>query len=277
MLKRVFPVTLAFDCEWIPDAPAIRRTFGIDPSVPDAEAVERAWADARKSPDEAQPFLKLALCRIVSVCAVVRKQNNSEVDLKIITIPGLDDIASWDEAKIIRSFLLGVGKNSAQLVGYNCITSDIPALMQRALVNRISSPEFARRPDKPWEGNDYFSSFSDSVFDIAKTVSSGRLMPTLHQLATACRIPGKLDVLGTQVYDLWVAGSYREIIEYNVFDALTTYLLWLRCCLFAGLLSATDHEQEEARLRSLLETEMSKGNGYLERYLSAWSQLQNSG
>lgn len=273
----MFPVTIAFDCEWIPDAPAIRRTFGLHASIGDAEAVERAWADARKSPEELQPFLKLALSRIVSVCAVVRKQAGAEVDLKIITLPALEETAAWDEAKIIRSFLLGVGKNSAQLVGYNCITSDIPALMQRALVNRVSSPEFARRPDKPWEGNDYFSTFSDSVFDIAKTVSSGRLMPTLHQLATACQIPGKMDVHGAQVYELWVAGKYREIIEYNVFDALSTYLLWLRCCLFAGLLSAADHEVEEARLRALLEAEMSKGNAYLERYLNAWAQLRTSG
>ena len=270
MLKKLFPVTLAFDCEWIPDVPTIRRTYGLAADLPDQQCIEHAWADAGATAENPQPFLKVILCRIVSVCGVVRKKTASDTELKLVIFPPLAETAAWDEARIIRTFLAGTGKNEAQLVGFNCLVSDLPALVQRAMVHNVSSPEFGRRPDKPWEGADYFSSFSDHVFDIGKTMSFGRGMPTMHQAATACGIPGKIDVAGDQVFELWKAGKHREIVEYNVFDAITTYLLWLRCANFAGLLPGDEYRREQDALDALLQKEIAAGHSFLQKYADQW-------
>jgi len=271
MLKKIFPTTVAFDCEWVPDLPTLRRCYGVKENETDLELIKRSWADAGATEANPQPFLKVVLCRIVSICSVVRKQNGAEVDLRLVCLPGIGEGPTWTEAKILRSFLSATGKNAAQLVGFNCTGADLPAIVQRSLVNGVSAPEFAKRPDKPWEGADYFAAFTDQVFDVGKSVSMGRQMPTLHQAATACGIPGKLDVSGDQVLELWSAGKYEEIIQYNVFDALSTYLLWLRCALFSGLLDGDGHMAEQQHLLTLLETEIGRGRTFLGKYLEAWA------
>jgi predicted PolB exonuclease-like 3'-5' exonuclease len=48
------------------------------------------------------------------------------------------------------------------------------------------------------------------------------VVPSLHESATLSGIPGKLDVDGNQVAELWLQGKLREIVDYNQFDALTT-------------------------------------------------------
>ena len=270
MLKKIFPTTVAFDCEWVPDVSTLSRCYAAKENETDRELINRAWADAGATEANPQPFLKVVLCRIVSICSVVRKQNGAEVDLRLVCLPGIGEAANWTEAKILRSFLSATGKNAAQLVGFNCTGADLPAIVQRSLVNGVSAPEFAKRPDKPWEGADYFAAFTDQVFDIGKSIAMGRQMPTLHQAATACGIPGKLDVSGDQVLELWFAGKHEEIIEYNVFDALSTYLLWLRCALLSGLLDTEGHAAEQERLLHLLESEITKGRTFLAKYVEAW-------
>lgn len=270
MLKKLYPATLAFDCEWVPDPVAIRRTMALPDSLSDADCIERAWAEARTAANEPQPYLKVILSRIVSVCGVIRKQTATGAELKLVIFPPVNEVGKWDEAKIIGTFLLGAGKNEAQLVGYNCLTSDLPALVQRAMVNNLSCPDFGRRPDKPWEGPDYFSSFGDYVFDVGKVISFGRQMPTLHQAATACGIPGKIDAAGDQVFELWRTGRHREIIEYNVFDALTTYLLWLRCANFTGLFPGDEYRQEQDAVAALLQREIAAGHTFLAKYVALW-------
>ncbi|MBT6144474.1 MAG: hypothetical protein HOH74_03530, partial [Gemmatimonadetes bacterium] len=102
--------------------------------------------------------------------------------------------------------------------------------------------------------------------------SRGR--PSLHELAVASGIPGKLDVAGTDVQDLWAAGRIDRIVAYNECDAITTYLLWIRVAHFAGFYSADEYVQEQDRVRELLEREAQRPErSYLAQYLTAWTQL----
>ena len=43
-----------------------------------------------------------------------------------------------------------------------------------------------------------------------------------------------------------------EIVSYNGFDALTTYLLWLRTAHFGGFFNDEKHEKEQERVAGLL-------------------------
>jgi len=65
----------------------------------------------------------------------------------------------------------------------------------------------------------------------------------------------------------------RRIVEYNQYDALTTYLVWLRTALFAGLLSPQRHADEEQRLREMLGRRVADGEAHLQAYLDKWQGL----
>ena len=98
--------------------------------------------------------------------------------------------------------------------------------------------------------------------------------PSLHEAASLCGIPGKVDVSGDSVAEMWLQGRLKEIVDYNEFDAFTTHLLWARMARFADLLSQQEYEHEHKLVRDLLEGEIASGRGHLERFVAEWDRLQ---
>ena len=97
--------------------------------------------------------------------------------------------------------------------------------------------------------------------------------PTLHQAATLSGIPGKLEVSGDSVAQMWLEGKLAEIVEYNEFDAFTTHLLWARIAHFSGLLSTEQYLDEQKLVRELLEFEISHTRPHLRRFVDEWDRL----
>ena len=225
--------------------------------------------------DAPRPYLKTMLCRVVSVAAVVRRAHeDGRVSLALTSLPADGAMA---EGELIGRFLRGLGEANPrpQLVGFNSRSADLPILIQRGIAGGVAAAGFSRRPVKPWEGYDYFSNKSEGHIDLKEVIGGwGKATPSLHEFATACGIPGKIDTSGDNVIDLWLAGDVRRIVEYNEFDALTTYLLWLRTAHFAGLLPAEGHAAEEARVRDLLAAHIGKGRRHLERYVARWDAFR---
>ena len=97
------------------------------------------------------------------------------------------------------------------------------------------------------------------------------MKPKLNELARLCGFPGKIDVDGEQVVDLWLAGDVKKIIEYNQIDVLNTYLIWLRVVHFCGKLEEEDYETEMALFREFLEAEAAQPHGeHLAGFLNKW-------
>jgi len=279
VFKLVHERVWAFDCEWVPDPVAGRLLYKVPDSVQDPrDVLEVMWREGGATPDDPTPFLKTVLCRVVAISAVERRvRAGGEVSLQLLSLPReVDDPEQTAEAAIVGAFLDAVGRNKPQLVGFNSAESDLRILVQRAVVLGLRSPDFARRPDKPWEGVDYFARYSDWNVDLKDVLGGwGKTVPSLHELATLSGIPGKMDVDGNQVAELWLRGELREIVDYNRFDALTTYLVWLRAAHFAGHLDAEGYRVEQERLRSLLEKLASTAEGaHLSRYLEEWDRLR---
>ena len=70
----------AFDCEWAPDVAAGRRLYHLGADVPDDEVMRVMWENGPDFDRETnpQPFLKTVLCRIVSIAAVVRVEEQAD-------------------------------------------------------------------------------------------------------------------------------------------------------------------------------------------------------
>lgn len=274
MYKFIADNVVVFDIEWVPDPKSGRRIYRLPDTASDEEVIDVMWREGGATPEEPRPYLKTVMCRIVSIAAVVRKKVRDGVTLQLISLPGLHE-GVQTEGKIIQQFLEAVGSKGAQLVGFNSWNADLPILFQRALANRVTAPVFCHRPEKPWEGADYFARFSDFNIDLKNELGGfGKAAPSLNELAASLGIPGKLGTDGADVINLWRSGEIRKIIEYNQFDALTTYLVWLRSSYFSGRLTEKSFVHEEQQLEALLNQEIEDGADHLALFLDVWKRFR---
>ncbi len=260
----------AFDCEWAPDVTAGRRLYHLGADVPDDEVMRVMWENSSDY-DRAlnpQPFLKTVLCRVVSIATVVRVEAGNDVRLYLWKLPEKPEDGTRDEADILRRYLEKFGEANPLLVGYNSKNADMHILAQRAIVNGLRLPAFAHQMEcKPWEMNAY------DLMDLVGGRGRGYNC-SLNEIANLCGIPGKLDTTGDDVAGLFYGGKVREIVQYNVFDALTTYLLWLRVEHFKGTFTTEQYAFEQQRVRDLIAAERQKpGAGYLGRFADAWAAM----
>ena len=277
MFKSVHSGVWAFDAEWVPDADTGRRVYGLGSSTSDADVVEEMFWRGGATEEEPRPYLKTVLCRLVSISAVARTEEDGAVLLQLHSLPTVSDHEAPEaaEGEILRRFLEGVGRAKPQMVGYNSWSADFRILVQRSVALGVQAADFAKRPDKPWEGVDYFGGGDWHIDLIELLAGRGRGRPSLHEMAAACGIPGKFSGAGDSVLDAWQQGALSGIIAYNEFDALTTYLLWLRVAYFGGFFDATQYEAEQHQVRELLQREGGK-RSHLHEYLEEWNRVRRS-
>lgn len=282
MLKNDIPeLVLYFDLEWVPDAAGAKRLFDLPDETTQLEAIEALWRNTAQYDEEKnpRPFVKYMFSRVVSIAFLSRKMvfrdNVKTPEFSLNSLPKLPlESNTVDEAHIIERFLYIVGDRRPQLVGFNSQDSDLQVLIQRGIINEVTAPAFNQRPNKPWEGDDYFDARnSEGHLDLIKKLSSGAMTPRLDEMAKLCGYPGKIDVHGDQVVDLWLAGNLTKIVEYNQIDTLNTYLVWLRFVYFAGKLSEEEYISEQDQFRAFLEAEAAKPDReYIGRFLEKWPE-----
>ncbi len=277
MFKDVYNDVWAFDLEWVPDPKAGRLLYGLPDDMPDLEVVGEMWARNGATEENPMPYLKTVMCRVVSIAAVQRRVRNGEIDLKLLWLPrSTDPEEQQTETSIIGRFLQAAGKYRPQLVGFNSANADLKILIQRAVVLGVEAASFCARPDKPWEGPDYFARSSDAHVDMMDILGgwSRNNSVSLNDIATLSGIPGKMDTSGQDVASMWLAGKQQDIVQYNCYDALTTYLVWLRMAHFGGHFSHDQYHEEQERVRELIMTlGESEENAYLEAYFEEWERL----
>jgi len=278
MFKTVKNRVWAFDAEWIPDPLAGQMLYKLPSDMPNKEIFEVMWEKGGSTEEDPMPYLKTVLCRIVSIAAVERVQTGSDVKLHLLSLPrDSRDPDQTSEQNVVGTFLSKVGEYKPQLVGFNSASADLKAMIQRSVVLGLSMPAFCKRPNKPWEGDDYFDSRnSEASVDLKDVLGGwGKTTPSLNEIATLSGIPGKMDVDGQQVASLWLDGNLDKIIAYNEFDALTTYLVWLRVAHFSGHFTTEQYEQEQQLVRDLINKEVvEKGKAHLKEFVEEWERLR---
>ncbi|MCC6954032.1 MAG: hypothetical protein IT290_07930 [Deltaproteobacteria bacterium] len=278
MFRSIGNEVWAFDCEWAPDPHAGRRLYHLADSVSDEAVIREMWKNGGATELDPQPYLKTVMCRLLSIVAVVRSARDDDVVLSLHTLPqDVSDPKKTAEEAILSTFLSTVGKRRPQIVGFNSVEADLRIIVQRGVVHGLCAKDFSSRPNKPWEGEDYFSRHSEGHLDLRGLLCGfGKSGHSLHEIAVLSGIPGKMDVSGSAVVSLWLEGRWDEIVHYNQFDALTTYLLWLRVALFAGHFSVEQHRVEEERVEALIQRSISEGMTHLQKYSDEWQRLRKA-
>lgn len=277
MFKSIKNLVWAFDAEWIPDPKAGRLLYHLADDLDDALVMEEMWRKNGATEENPTPYLKTVMCRVVSISVVQRQvHKDGRILLRLLTLPKMDAAGVMDpsERRIIETFLGALGDRQPQLVGFNSLAADVRILVQRAVIHGLYLPGFARRPNKPWEGVDYFVKGGESHVDLKDHAAPGwgPGTPSLHELAVLSGIPGKMETHGNEVPQLWLLGRLDEILAYNEFDALTTYLIWLRMSYFIGLVNQAQYEQEQNLVRELIREE-SGNKPHLLKFLEEWDRL----
>ena len=276
MFKSIQPNLLSLDIEWVPDPLAGEILHDIKHNPPQSyiDSFQALWKDAGADNETPQPYIKTSLCQIVSIAGIFRDDLGDNVNLKLISLPAdPNDQDKWTEKHIISTFLKAVGTRKPQLVGYNSFNADLPIIVERSIIHGLNGFGFAQRPEKPWQGVDYFSNHNDYNVDLAPILGKWTNIPKLTEIASLSGIPGKIGISGQSVANLWLKGELKEIVNYNEFDAFTTHLLWARIAHFGDLLSDAQYEKEQLLIRNLLEREINEGREHLKRFITEWDRL----
>lgn len=237
---------LAFDIETVPDVATGRRVHQLD-DLSD-EDVARVMFQKRREQTGDSEFLRHHLHRIVAVSVVLRHGET-------FSVWSLGE-AHTTEAELVRRFFDGIDKYTPTLVSWNGGGFDLPVLHYRALLHGIPAPRYweTGEDDRDFKWNNYLSRFHARHTDLMDVLSGyqPRAVAPLNEIAVMLGFPGKLGRSGADVWGQYQGGEIEAIRDYCEFDALNTYLIYLRWELIRGNLDESMWRQETKRVRDAL-------------------------
>jgi predicted PolB exonuclease-like 3'-5' exonuclease len=260
---------LVFDIESVADGNLVAKIRypgeGLDPAA--AVARYRAELMAENGKDFIPYTFHLPISLVVATVAA---------DYSLIDLVALDEEQSRPH-EIVRLFWEGWRRNGQpQLVSFNGRGFDMPLLELCSFRYGLSVPEWfaenARSFDQP--RNRYNTTAHFDLHEWLTNHGASRFTGGLSLAANLIGKPGKTDVAGAMVQDLWDSGKAREIHDYCRGDVLDTYFLYLRSRVVAGVISLSDEHSLIESARTWIANRAADSVG-LGRYLNAWGDWQS--
>jgi len=157
------------------------------------------------------------------------------------------------------------------LVSFNGRTFDIPLLELAAFRYGVAAPGWFRSncPSYEQPRNRFNQSSHLDLQEVLTNFGSTRFTGGLNLAANLLGKPGKMDVQGHMVQDLFNEGRLKEINDYCRCDALDTYFVFLRTRVVLGELKLADEQQIIADTRLWLEQQTDDHPALLD-YLEHW-------
>ncbi len=131
------------------------------------------------------------------------------------------------------------------LVTFNGRTFDLPLMELAAFRYGLSAPGWFNVESKSWEQNRsrYNLEAHLDLHDVLTNFGATRFNGGLNLAANLLGKPGKMDIQGHMVQDLFNEGKLAEIADYCRCDVLDTYFIFLRISVLLGRISL-EREQE---------------------------------
>lgn len=197
-------------------------------------------------------------------------------DYRLIDISVLDE-PQFRPHVITENFWRGWEKyRRPTLVSFNGRTFDLPLLELSAFRFGISVPGWFNVTAKSFE--QYRNRYNlDSHLDLQEILTnfgSTRFTGGLNLAANVLGKPGKMDVQGHMVQDLFDQGKLAEINDYCRCDLLDTYFVFLRTRVLFGTISLDEEQGLIAQTKSWLLKRADQSAAY-RAYLDRWGDWKN--
>ncbi|MFO0913918.1 MAG: 3'-5' exonuclease [Pirellulales bacterium] len=208
----------------------------------------------------------------IPIAVVVAKVG---ADMRLLDLTTLDD-PQYRPHIITRNFWLGWEKyDCPTLVTFNGRSFDIPLLELAAFRYGLSIPRWfawGQKYDQP--RNRYNLESHLDLHDLLANFGATRFAGGLNLAAQLLGKPGKLDVQGHMVQDMYDAGQLAQINDYCRCDVLDTYFVFLRSMVMIGRLTL---EKEQALIQKAKQwlTERQADIAAYRTYLDAWGDWDN--
>jgi predicted PolB exonuclease-like 3'-5' exonuclease len=162
------------------------------------------------------------------------------------------------------------------LVSFNGRTFDLPLLELAAFRYGISAPTWFSCSGKTYEQprNRYNTECHLDLHDVLTNFGASRFNGGLNLVANLLGKPGKMDVQGYMVQDLWNEGKLTEINDYCRCDVLDTYFAFLRTMVMLGQLKLDDEQRLVGEVKEWLTERVSQTPAYA-AYLQGWGTWHN--
>lgn len=208
----------------------------------------------------------------IPVSVVVGKVSKEFELLDLVT---LDD-PDYRPHAITQKFWLGWKMYSQPtFVTFNGRTFDLPLMELAAFRYGISVPDWFAG-DKSWEQprNRYSMWSHIDLQEILTNYGASRFNGGLNLAAQMLGKPGKMDVQGDMVQDMYAQGRLQEVNDYCRCDVLDTYFIFLRCMVMIGKLDLDKEIELVNKTRQWLEERSDQFEIYA-AYLERWSEWPN--
>ncbi len=162
------------------------------------------------------------------------------------------------------------------LVSFNGRTFDLPLLELAAFRYGISVAGWFNIGAKNWEQqrNRYNTEAHLDLYDILTNFGATRFSGGLNLAATLLGKPGKMEIQGHMVQDMFNDGKLGEINDYCRCDVLDTYFVFLRSQVLLGNLTLDDEQAIVMETKQWLEDEAERRAAY-RTYLEQWGDWEN--
>jgi predicted PolB exonuclease-like 3'-5' exonuclease len=197
-------------------------------------------------------------------------------DLSLVDVVALDD-PQFRPHVITEHFWRGWEHyKRPTLVTFNGRSFDLPLLELAAFRYGINLQRWFNLSGKSFEQprNRYNTEFHLDVHDVLTNFGAARFNGGLNLAASILGKPGKMEVQGYMVQDLYDAGKLAEINDYCRCDVLDTYFVFLRACVMLGNISLPREKELVDQAKQWL-TEKSASCQAYQMYLERWGDWTN--
>jgi polysaccharide biosynthesis protein len=221
-------------------------------------------------------FLPVCFHRVVSISAVMA--DGFGRFLRVSTLDG------ENERDKIAKFLAFIEDFNPRLVSFNGRGFDLPMIMARAMCYDLSAAAYFETNDRDnnkskWENyrSRYDGRFHLDLLDHISDFGAVRGLKLDH-ICASVGLPGKYDVHGDQVLQLYYGGEQAKIDEYCRSDVLNTYWLFLKYELLRGKITKDDYLNYIAVMGEFLQKESADMSytpvfcDFIERELAAYAK-----